>query len=291
LRRALLKVQRDLLARFRSLPYRVTDAETGRVLQVAPQGAAGIKIDINQERIYEYQLDPAQIANTAAFIQELLTQFVLENRQPDWFMQQQVELAYELGTAEEVANLRTIAPTEYARTVQGVLASPAYQRRIQFTFARVFEEMQGFVEETRRDLARTLADGIAAGDNPITVSRRIRDRIGVANSRAQRIARTEINMAHRRARWDEDQDAQQNLGIMTMLMHLSALSPTTRKTHARRHGRLFTVQENRQWYNEDANAINCKCSQVSVLVDEEGEPRSPKFVAKVEKQGEDFFDE
>ena len=291
LRVALAKVQRGLLERFREIPFRVVDAETGVVLIIAPQGEQGMKLKINQgERIYEYQLDPGAIARTAEFINELLVQFVLENRQPDWFMRQQVETSYELGTAETVRNLQTIAPADYTRTLQGVLTSQPYQRRIQFTFARVFEEMQGFTNDTRRDLARTLADGISAGDNPRTVARRIRDRIGVANSRAQRIARTEINMAHRRARWDEDQSAQQDLGIMTMQLHLSALSSTTRRTHARRHGTLHTVQDQRSWYTRDANGINCKCSSVSVLVDENGEPRTPDVVDKTKKQGQEFFE-
>jgi len=102
-----------------------------------------------------------------------------------------------------------------------------------------------------------LSTGIENGQNPIEVARTIRDRFDVSRSRAERIARTEITGALRRARWDEAEDARISIGIRTLEMHLSALSPTTRASHAARHSRLFTVQEVREWYTQDGNSINC----------------------------------
>ena len=55
------------------------------------------------------------------------------------------------------------------------------------------------------------------------------------------------------------------------MMHFSALSPTTREDHAARHGEVYTVDEVAEWYSVDANGINCKCTQVEVLLDENGD--------------------
>lgn len=54
------------------------------------------------------------------------------------------------------------------------------------------------------------------------------------------------------------------------LMHFSALSSTTRKSHAERHGKLYTAEEVIAFWNDPANRVGCKCSIISVLVDSQG---------------------
>ncbi len=108
--------------------------------------------------------------------------------------------------------------------------------------------------------------------------------IGIEQGRANRIARTEITTALRRARWDEHDSASDDLGLNVMLLHLSALSPTTRQTHALRHGKLYTSEEVRDWYSINGNAINCKCSQVTVLVDEKGVPLNSSVIDIAKKE-------
>ena len=41
------------------------------------------------------------------------------------------------------------------------------------------------------------------------------------------------------------------------MLWASALKPTTRASHARRHGRVYTIDEVRDFYSRDGNAINC----------------------------------
>ena len=64
------------------------------------------------------------------------------------------------------------------------------------------------------------------------------------------------------------------------LMHMSALSPTTRKTHADRHGNLYSPAEVREWWARESNAVDCKCSVVVVLVDELGKPLVERIVSR-----------
>jgi SPP1 gp7 family putative phage head morphogenesis protein len=133
--------------------------------------------------------------------------------------------------------------------------------------------MQGFADQTATDLGRVLFEAVQSGENPRQTAKIIRERFGVSRSRAERIARTETTMALRRGRWDEAREQEQKLGMEVRLLHNSALIfGRTRATHARRHGKIVTIEEEAAWYAKDANAINCLCSQTEILVGKDGEP-------------------
>jgi SPP1 gp7 family putative phage head morphogenesis protein len=242
IKQRLLQAQRLVLARFNSIPFRIVDAETGAV--------------VNREIRYIYELDANLIAQTSEFIESIIEQFILENRSPDYFLNQAIEDAYQLGTGEAVINLGGISD-DYNRSIAQVLSSPAYRSRLQFIQARSFETMVGFAGDTRADLARVLGEGMASGQSPRVIAKSVRQRFGVAKSRAERIARTEVNMAHRRAKWEESDSARDDLGVFTRELHLSALLPDTRQTHADRHGTLHTTTDQEEWYQNPRNAINC----------------------------------
>jgi SPP1 gp7 family putative phage head morphogenesis protein len=270
----LAAAERAVLARFNSIPFRIINDETGEVITNAIR--------------YVYQLDAQLIAETSEFIQAIIEQFILENRSPNYFLNQAMGNAYAIGTGEAVTNLGLISD-DYNRSIEQVLNSPAYRARLEFIQARAFENMVGFAGDTRADLARVLGEGMASGQSPRTIAATVRKRFDVSKSRAERIARTEINMSHRRARWDESDSARDDLGIFTRQLHLSAFLPTTRVTHAARHGTLHTTTEQEEWYQVDGNAIHCRCSTTEVLTDQEGTPDNPAFVAKVKDDGKSFF--
>ena len=169
---------------------------------------------------------------------------------------QGAQAAYQEGTALAAFNLSGLTD-DYARTVTQVLASEPYIRRSALAGARVMEEMKGFTAETSTDLARVLMIGIQDGRNPLDLARDLRDRFSISKARAERIARTEINAALRRGRLDEAQDTQERLGITTGMLWASALSSSTRRSHAARHGKVYTLDEVKQFYSRDGNAINC----------------------------------
>ncbi len=60
------------------------------------------------------------------------------------------------------------------------------------------------------------------------------------------------------------------LGLNTGLLHLSALKPTTRAKQAFWHGKVRTVQEVRDWYAVGGNKYHCYCSQIPVLLSDDG---------------------
>lgn len=232
-------------------------------------------------RRYEFRLDAGLLSSVLAMAgQDVDSLFLDGGMENVWFFQGYGAVAYQRGTSQEFSNLAAQSPS-YAsgqESLQNILRSEPYRRRIALIAAREYEEMEGLSGNIKANMSRVLTDGIGRGRNPRDIAKDLTRQAGIESRRAERIARTEITTALRRARWDEHDEARQRYGLRSLLMHYSALSPTTRITHAQRHGRLYTSDQVRDWYAEDGNSINCKCSQLSVLVDENGEPLNPAVV-------------
>lgn len=86
-----------------------------------------------------------------------------------------------------------------------------------------------------------------------------------------------------------------DLGEEYRYLHLSALSPTTRKSHAKRHGRLFTAAEVKKFWSDPRNVEGCKCTVVPIMVDEKGKPivkaivdRAKETLKKMSDRGYDW---
>lgn len=234
-------------------------------------------IQVNVER-YVYQLDQGILKSLLDNIGWLVDEIMLESGEPNlWFWAGFVKPAYERGTAKTIRNIARQSPAYKAEraTLSDVITLEPYQRRLILLRAREFEEMKHLTADIKADMARILTDGMARGRNPLAIARNLQEQTLIENYRAERIARTEINTALRRARWDEYEDAQQEYGLNMKLMHISALSPTTRRTHAARHGNLYTVEQSRDWFAQGSTSINCKCSTVEVMVDNDGKPLMP----------------
>lgn len=237
---------------------------------------------------YQFQLDQAILAGISSEIERICNMILLEGGEQElWALKSYIEPSYIQGTAATAANL-TVQSELYALTkptLDAILFSPPYLRRIGLLRAREFELMQGFSQQMKSDLAQTLTRGMIAGQNPRDIAKDIQARTGVNRSRAERIARTEVTNSFRQARMDEAQSAQVDLGIKTKVMHLSALSPTTRPDHRARHAHLYTVQEERDWYaNTPGAPINCKCGITEVLVNDKGEPLSPGIIERAKRK-------
>ncbi|WNK43036.1 phage minor head protein [Pantoea agglomerans] len=230
---------------------------------------------------YEYQLGPV-LLNMVLNDASILTDAVLVegDQNNNWFTENYVEVAVVRGTAQTFANLSQQSATYLAdrQSLQSLLMSEPYQRRMMLVYTRIFEEMKGLSAEVKRNMARVLTEGIGRGLHPSVVAKNLTAQAGIEKRRANRIARTELTTALRRARWDEADEATRDLGLNIRLLHYSALSPTTRQSHAIRHAHLYMTEEVRRWYAIGANAINCKCSQVEVLVDAKGNPLNSKII-------------
>ncbi|MBV7482517.1 phage minor head protein [Bordetella sp. BOR01] len=238
---------------------------------------------------YTFRLDQAVLSALYAELDIVVDTVLLEGgANSNWFLRAYVTVAYQRGTAQAYVNLAQQSEAYRAgrMSLDNLLRSPPYQTRVALLRSRVFEEMKGLSAQVKADMGRALADGLGRGQNPRVIAKTLTEQTGIETRRARRIARTEVPMALRRARWDEKDQAAEDYGVQSKLMHMSALSPTTRPTHAARHARLFTSEQVRDWYSQDGNAINCKCSQVEVLVDDAGKPLVPAIQERARRNYE-----
>ena len=233
---------------------------------------------------YAFLLDPAALENILSGAGATAENLLLEGStvQNLWIFQKYVSVSYTKGTQQEWANLAAQS-TAYKGAYQrlaDLLQTPAFRARVGILASRQYEEMDGLLSDTKKTMGRILVDGLTRGRNPRDIAKDLARGTDILIPRARRIARTEITSALRRARWDEHDSAVANLNLKFMLMHYSALSPTTRLTHAQRHAMLYTSDQVREWYSDSGNSINCKCTQISVLVDDKGQPVAPRIIER-----------
>lgn len=248
------------------------------VVKVYKDGLARIPATLVVNASYTFRLDGSLLTALLAQLDLEVDSILLEGGDQNlWFFQQYVEVAAQRGASQVFANLSRQSPVYKAgrQSLMGVLRSDPYLARMTLTRAREFEEMKSYSGQVKGDMARLLTDGIGRGLSPLAIGRNLTEQLGIEQFRADRIARTEITMALKRAKWDEADDAKAQYGLETREMHLSALSATTRATHAARHAKIYTTEQVREWWAQGAEAINCKCSTTSMLVDNKGTPLVP----------------
>lgn len=228
---------------------------------------------------YDYLLDSAEMDRTMAAIDRILMQDILDGVDTwsyRFFLNDYIASAAEDGVTdsfESAVKITTGTDVQQTMTLysaQQQLQSPAYLDRLRLVNGRVFESMKGLTGEMKSQLRLTLTEGVARGVGVRDLKGMINKRLGMGMARAERIARTEINNAYTTAYMDESTElnntALKKSKWVIKQCHRSALSPTTRKTHAARHGVIGTVAQQNEWWAVNGR-VNCLCSTLDVLVD------------------------
>ena len=248
---------------------------------------------------YTYELDDFRVQTIDQRIREIIN-FWFETQEDGkparFFFDPYMTAAYAMGTEDSIDRTTPLAMMAGYSTadlsqleVEQIYSSGIYQRRVQLVYGRVFNEMKGFSGNTATDLARVLSQVVADGDSPRRAQKLIRERFSVADSRAERIARTEINRAYNVARSEQAEDTSVRLGIDVRLIHRSSLGASTRFSHAQRHGNVYTKAEQREWWDTGSNRINCLCSVSEIVYDKNGEPFDSGAIKKMKEQKKRWF--
>lgn len=220
---------------------------------------------------YIYDMTAAQLADLLQVVQTILDDHLLEGGSQNLWALDYVAVEYQRGTLNAYTNLSGQSPIYASQTtLQQLLSSPAYQNQIASAFVSTYSDWKLESDKTRGDLANIIADSIGRGVNPRETASIVSKRLDVSMSRAKNIAQTEQVGALREANWSETDWATDRLGLNTGLLWLSALKPTTRRWHASRHGKVYTTEEVRDFYAENGNRYNCYCSQIPVLLNDDG---------------------
>lgn len=289
-KRAYADFRRRLKAIYAEINERVISQLKPR--EIALNGARAYVL--NRDTFYYYELDRGQLDNLDATIAEIINRIMMQRKdQYQVWMEEYAAQAYQQGTGYAWASLG-VQSEIYSRAYSDlayVLMTPEYRNRIGIVTSRTFNDMRGFTDELTKTARQILGDTIANGESPRTAAQKLKgylvDTEGTqkkAVSRAATIARTELGVAYRSAVLDESMRTSEALGLVTKMMWVSALMATTRWSHAERHGKLYTRAEVAEFYSKSGESINCRCSQVPVIVDEKGEAFSKAIFSKMEKQ-------
>lgn len=253
---------------------------------------------LNAEKVYIYELDYLQLRRIDETIAEIIQRIMMQRGEQydNWFQAYTAE-AYQQGAAYAQSSL-AVQSAVYASSysnIESVLFTPEYQRRIAVVTSRTFNSMEKFSGDLITTTRQILGDTIAQGKSPRYAAELLKgylldnkgDKEGAARraaSRAATIARTELGVSYRSAVMDESQRASESLGLVTKLLWVSALLSTTRLDHASRHGKIYTRAEVTDFYSKRGQAINCRCSQTPVVVDENGDAFMTKIISKMDAQ-------
>ncbi|MCE9886487.1 phage minor head protein [Obesumbacterium proteus] len=220
---------------------------------------------------YIYDMTAAQLADLLQVVQAILDNKLLEGGSQNLWAMDYVTAEFERGTLSGYTNLSVQAPVYASQTtLQQLLNSPGHLNQVAAARLTTFSDWKVISDTARGDLTNIITDSVARGVNPRETASVISKRLDVSMSKAKTIAQTEQVGALRQAQWNETDWAADRLGLNTGLMWLSALKPTTRLWHASRHGKVYTTEEVRDFYAENGNRYNCYCSQIPVLLNDDG---------------------
>jgi SPP1 gp7 family putative phage head morphogenesis protein len=241
------------------------------------------------QAVYGYQMTPEQTEIFNNQIRYVLNQSLLETQGSDvpirWWYKSEVEEPYRQGSLETFNEFNLLIAIAIGLGMTGtagmapqkippevVLSSQRYLEKLRSVYAENFNVIKSLSDRTASQVIRVINNGIQSGLTPTEIRKEITERFDVAKSSAARIAKTEINKAYNDAKIRAINTAAEMSGLNAAVRHISALLPNrTRKTHAARHMKVYTTQEQLAWWNSGTNRINCFCSVVPVLLDDKGD--------------------
>lgn len=240
---------------------------------------------------YIYDMTATQLADLLQRVQIILDDALLEGGSNNLWALSYVADEYERGTHQAFTNLSVQSPIyEQQTTLQQLLSSPAYQNQVAAAYVSTYSDWRLEVDRARGDLANVISDAVGRGINPRETARVISQRLDVSMVRAKNMAQTEQVGALRKAQWQEAGWARERLGLNTAVLWLSALKPTTRSWHAARHGRTYTTEEVEAFYAENGNRYHCYCSQIPVLLNDDGSIFNEGLADKLKKERNQWVD-
>ncbi|ELY6320418.1 phage head morphogenesis protein [Cronobacter turicensis] len=220
---------------------------------------------------YIYDMSAAQLADLLQVVQTIIDDALLDGGQQNLWAFDYVSEEYQRGTMNAFTNLSVQSPIYASQTtLQQLLSSPAYQNQVASAFVSTYSDWKLESDKARGDLANIIADSIGRGINPRETATIVSKRLDVSMSRAKTIAQSEQVGALRKAQRLETKWSRDRLGLNTAMLHLSALKQTSRSWHVARHGKTYTPEEVEAWYAEGSNRYNCFCSQIPVLLNDDG---------------------
>jgi len=239
--------------------------------------------DLTNNDLEQLSIDIESIINTEMETEQLNPPF-------NWYYSQYIETATRSGVIQENSWIEVLlAGLVFTLIADAVLLSSV---RYQTFLIKVIEDnyrlLKNLSATTSREVFNVINRGIDAGLGKAAIQREITKRFQVSKSSSRRIVNTEINKAYNNSRMNTV-EIYREFGAPLAVQHLSALIPTTRDNHAARHGKAYTPEQQRRWWDTGTNRINCHCSTRSIVVNRDGTVEDKTAQDKVIKRGRDWF--
>lgn len=270
-------------------------------LKSIPTTRVTVKQITNADRlpVYEYGLSEEGFRELETFLRRDMQRLVLQTNGQDkpsvWYLDENSELAVRGGYLD--------AGTQYNQMVRtglkngmleespmgeikpvNLLLSESYVLMVNKAQLSNWAPIKNMADDAIYQIMQVVRAGVEGGESPKAVAKKIRERFDVSKNRARKIARTEMNKAFNGGKMQATKDLGERTGYRSGVIHISALTPRTRTSHAARHGNAYTVEAQERWWDEGANRINCLCSTRPVVLDSRGQPVAPELIERIRDQ-------
>lgn len=256
-----------------ALRQRFAQDATGRLIRLRADLRRGVVLDdafglrtlaAPGPRQFAMSWDPAKVESFMAWLEEQERAGILETVRradaagPEPWSNMYVRSAYQRGLAEahgRLAVLLGVEPGELAVRFN----QPFHLQRVALLYTRAFDALKGVTAAMNSQMSRELALGLAAGEGPDIIARRLTKRVdAIGIVRARLIARTEVVAAHNMGALAEYEQAEQVLGEPVLVRWWTALDERVRPRHRERHGKIYRREEALPLLGEPG----CRCSLI-----------------------------
>ncbi len=258
--------------------------------QIPRQPRRENNLSLNKETftVYDYEFSPEQQDQLESVIETIIILWLLQgqstNKPIDYYSDDNIELSYRSGTQEvirdanslltQISLLGLLLPSMPRNIdINTILLSQSYLDALNGYKSSFFFNIKGLSSKLSNQVFERIKTGIKSGKTPRNIIKDINGRFGVAESDAKRIVKTEINRINNNGRIDTINFINDTTSLNAAGRHRSALLPgRTRATHAARHNRLYTSEQQLLWWDSGSNRINCFCSFDVVFLDKDNKP-------------------
>ena len=215
----------------------------------------------NDDRRYYYYLPPEE--DQRARFEELLigAMFITGN----FFLADNIEGAFRSGVfaTERDLALRNDIPSQI--DYYSVLFSREYEETLA-RYTKIAEDnVRAIATRISTKMANDILLAMQRGEDPEAIEEMILAALASFEAQVTREVIIAINQGNGEGRMIAAAVVAGAVGATALVEHRSALLPTTRPHHAARHRKIYTVDQQRQWWATGANRINCYCSVKPIL--------------------------
>lgn len=188
-----------------------------RALQSLIIGEDAFGLVVNQDQRWRFRTEAQKVEEFRGWIESQLKTDILGDDKltsDDWW-QKYVEEGYRKGTgrafddtkkpvlsADEQKSVSDFYRGTKEEFLRSSFARPESVEKIKLLAGRVLTDLKGVTGYMAQQMVRELTDGLARGENPRTIARRMVKSLDIAKGRATTIARTEIVRAHAEGQLD-----------------------------------------------------------------------------------------